>query len=171
MAVYHKTRIESQQRGDAAEKRFFGLASALGLECEIKKDFHSQCVQHVDMILKKGSKTFKIDIKAQKKASRTDSEVDDSVIWIEFQNVRGSVGWIYGEADYIAFESHDGFNLVCRPSLASWAEQNVDFNNPVKTSKEAYKRVYTRDGRKDSIAWVKFSDIKHLVKKKMIDQK
>ena len=171
MAIYRKLMIESQQRGDAAEKRFFDLATAQGCECEIKNDFHHQTVAHIDIILKKGSKTFAIDVKAQKKASRTDAEVDDSVIWLEFNNVRGNIGWVYGQADFIAFENTDGFNLVCRPSLASWAEQNIDFDAPVKTSKEAYKRVYTRDGRKDLIAWVKFSDIKHLVKKKMLAPK
>lgn len=167
MSFYRKLMIESQLRGDAAEKRFVELAKGQGLECVILDDFKSQVQKHIDVIIKKGPKEFKIDIKAQKKASRSDENVDDSVIWLEFENVRGYKGWLYGEADYIAFEHTDGFNLVCRPSLAKWGEENVDFNNPAKNSKEAYKRIYTREGRKDKISVVKFADIKHLVKKKI----
>lgn len=167
MSFYRKLSIECQQRGDAAERRFVELAKAEGLECEIKNSYKDQVINHVDIILKKGQKSWKIDVKAQKKTSRKDDTVDDSIIWLEFQNVRGSVGWIYGQADYIAFEHSDGFNLVCRPSLASWAEQNVDFNSPVTSSKDAYKKIYTREGRNDKIAFVKFSDIKSLVKRQL----
>lgn len=44
-----------------------------------------------------------IDVKGLKKNKRNDSEVDDTIHWVEIQGVTGHKGWIYGEMDYIAF--------------------------------------------------------------------
>lgn len=156
---------ECRERGDAAEQRFKALAEKNGYQCEFVDDFQSQIRDHVDAILKKSDRSAHVDIKAMKKTSRQDSAVNSDVVWLEFKNVRGLKGWLYGLARFIAFEHSCGFHLIPRDLLAQWAEQNVDTTAaPVMSSKDAYRRVYTRKGRKDQITRVNWSDISHLIK-------
>lgn len=59
---------------------------------------------HIDLFYTIADKTYSFDVKSMKKSNRKDSTVDDQIHWIELQNVRGNPGWIYGKADFIAFE-------------------------------------------------------------------
>ena len=54
---------------------------------------------HVDYVTDFG----KIDVKARKRVARKDSDVQDDLVWLEFKNVQGKIGWVYGKADWIAF--------------------------------------------------------------------
>ena len=97
--------------------------------------------------------------KAQKKIKRTDAEVNDDLIWVEFLNVAGRGGWLVGAAEYIAFERENDFIIVNRAALWKLCMEKVDQNTRVTQSKHALYKIYQRKDRKDEISIIKFSDI------------
>lgn len=153
----------SINEGNAAEKKFEEIIKKLGFTCKYLSDFKSQCHDHVDYSVEKDGKTALIDVKAMKRISRSDKKPSSSKIWLEFKNVNGKNGWLYGKANFIAFESDDGFHLVPRDKLLIWALNNIDFDNPADSTANAYKKAYSRNKKNDLISYVDFEDIKHLV--------
>jgi hypothetical protein len=110
---------------------------------------------HVDYISDFG----KIDVKARKRVARKDANVQDDLVWLEFKNVQGKFGWLYGKADWIAFERDEDFVLVKRHDLALMAEKLCDVGDRVAVGKAALYKGYQRSGRKDLLSIVKMSDI------------
>jgi hypothetical protein len=84
-------------------------------------------------------------------------------IWVEFKNVRGDLGWLFGEAEWIAFDMPEvcGFVVVDRVDLKQWCYENVNFDMLVPKDK-AYKRCYRRKDREDLITKVALSDLQEL---------
>lgn len=72
---------------------------------------------HIDLFYTKNDKTYSIDVKSMKKSNRKDATPDDQIHWIELQNVRGNPGWIYGKADFIAFELMNSWLIISRKKL------------------------------------------------------
>ena len=104
---YDKTG-ECLQTGLGAEQLFDQIAVSKNLE--IKNAKRRENIQkHIDKYITDDVGTWSVDIKARKKTRRSDNNAQDDWIWIEFQNVRGNTGWLYGEADCIAFETQDNF--------------------------------------------------------------
>ena len=116
--------------------------------------------KHIDKYVTENGETWSVDIKARKKTSRSNSQAQDDWIWIEFQNVRGNAGWLYGEADRIAFETQDDFIVVDRSSLIDYVEDVVDMGKSVKYSSQAQYKTYRRAGRNDLLTMVELSEIK-----------
>ena len=144
--------------GDNAENLFVSIAEKQGWKA-IRAD-RKQQLSHIDVfITKEHYPTYSLDIKAQKKIKRTDSNVNDELIWVEFLNVAGKGGWLVGAAEYIAFEREKDFIVVNRQSLWKLCMKKVDQNSRVKQSKDALYKIYQRQGRKDEISIIKFSDI------------
>ena len=118
--------------------------------------------KHIDFIvehLKTGEK-MTVDVKAPKKRSRYDSSTNEDVIWVEFVNVRGDKGWLYGENKYTIFyyrEKH-GFLCVETQDLAKLCEKLCTKGVAYRASDALYKK-YTRDGRKDVISIIHLRDI------------
>ena len=148
------------QEGDRAEDLFVKIAEWKGLICK-KSSKADNIASHIDIILDKqaSDKTWSVDVKAMKKTSRSASSAQDQYVWIEFKNVQGNKGWLYGKADIIAFELENTFALVNRERLADWCEKNVDMTKTVKSPAEAIKKVYTRKGRKDQISLIPIKEI------------
>jgi hypothetical protein len=94
-----------------------------------------------------------------KRTSRSDANAQDTWIWVEFNNVNGNDGWLYGEADYIAFERRNNFTLVNRLDLVKIAEELVDLDARVSSSKLAKYKSYRRYGRSDLIAMMELDKI------------
>ena len=143
----------SWNRGQNVEKSFGAILKERAIEAreaDLKEQF-----SHVDYITPIG----KIDVKARKRVSRSDSSVQDELVWLEFKNVQGKVGWLYGEADWIAFERQDDFILVRRHDLATLAETLCRINERAALSRDALYKGYQRRGRKDLLSVVKMSDI------------
>ena len=107
-----------------------------------------------------GKKEIKVDVKGPKKVSRSSTDLNDDFIWVEFKNVRGDAGWLYGESDLIAFyhNSNSSFYLVKTTELAALCENLCD-NKRVFYSNEALYHKYTRPGRKDVLSMIKFEDL------------
>jgi hypothetical protein len=84
--------------------------------------------------------------------------------WVEFKNVRGDKGWLYGGANIIAFDMPEegGFSIVDRQELAFFCEKHVR-NEFVDHKRDAYLKKYTRRDREDVISILKLHDIKNLM--------
>jgi hypothetical protein len=148
---------QNQKDSDLAENTFKKIALSKGFV--VKDATRNQQLSHIDFFLEdKNKKIYTFDVKARKKVSRTDSSTEDSLIWVEFKNVMGANGWLYGAADYIAFEREIDFLIIDRKNLVTLCERIVQ-NKKVNSSKDALYAKYTRTGRKDEISLIKMEDI------------
>lgn len=151
-------------RGKSAEDKFFYFLSTNNMEFKRNEVGTSEQInKHVDGIFKISDFTYKVDIKSSKRISRSDDSCKKEVIWLEFKNVNGKKGWLLGESDYLAFQNSDSFYLIRRKDLLEWCLLNLDFGTLVKSSGDAYKKLYSRKGRKDLISYILLKDIKHLI--------
>lgn len=85
-------------------------------------------------------------------------------IWVEFRNVHGDLGWLLGQAKWIAFEMCEvgGFVRVKRQELLNWCLGNVDFNDYVLRKSDSYRKIYQRKNRKDKITMLVLDDLLEL---------
>jgi hypothetical protein len=149
---------ESQKMGESAEGSFELLALKKNLK--IEKASEKQQKSHIDFILTdlKNKKYF-VDVKACKKTSRNSTKTNENLVWIEFKNVAGFKGWLYGAADFIAFERSDDFVIVPRTALVNLCERIVNTSKKVSLVEDALYSIYNRKGRKDEISLIKMEDI------------
>lgn len=154
---------QSQTMGQNAETNFEKIAKQKGLK--IEKASKKQQFSHIDYILtaKDGKKYF-LDVKACKKNNRNSPSANQEIVWIEFKNVIGDVGWLYGAADYIAFERESDFIIAPRQLLASLCERLVNTSKRVDNVTDAMYNLYTRKDRKDEISIIKMEDILNNIK-------
>lgn len=144
--------------GEQAEDHFERIASEKGFE--VTRATRKQNLSHIDFIIKgKDGKPYFVDVKACKKSSRSAQISDQEIVWIEFKNVAGNVGWVNGAADYIAFEREKDFVIVPRHNLVALCDRIVNKNNKVDSAKDALYNLYTRQGRKDEITLILMDDI------------
>ena len=144
---------QSWKRGQGVEAMFAKLLNKRTTDvraADLKEQF-----SHVDYFSDFG----KIDVKARKRVARSDDNTQDDLVWLEFKNVQGKLGWLYGEADWIAFERNDDFVIVKRSSLAMMAEKLCAVGDRVAVGKDALYKGYQRSGRKDLLSIVKMSDV------------
>lgn len=80
-----------------------------------------------------------IDVKGLNKSKRSDSQYDDSIHWLELQNVKGKDGWLKGKAEYIAFRTNSNIIFVNREKLLDFALEAIKNKEVVyDTPKECY---------------------------------
>jgi len=145
------------------------------LLCKFGEVTHSTPEQdmedHVDLILKPNKKCkfllapksyddIFIDVKGAKKQNRDDVNVDYNIHYVEFMNVKGKLGWLYGKAHYIAFEAESEWVIVNRIKLLEWLD-----TLPVKSSAE--KKLYhlydrSNFGRNDLMMLVETSKLQEI---------
>ena len=115
--------------------------------------------KHIDFIIL-NDKNITVDVKSPKKVSRYNNDTNDELIWVEFVNVNGNKGWLYGENDLLAFyrNSDSSFYVVRTKDLAELCEKICD-NKRVFYPSEALYHRYTRSGRKDVLSMIKFEDL------------
>lgn len=111
---------------------------------------------HIDII----TPDFTVDVKGMKKINRDDITVTPDIHWVEFRNVNGDVGWIYGKASYIAFERVDDYLLVDREVLLQFCKEKIT-DRKIKNKKQIYK-LYSRPGRQDVISLILTKDLLEL---------
>ena len=71
----------------------------------------------------------------------------NSWVYIEFQGSKGDEGWIYGDADFIAFETNVSFILVPRKTMLNFlsSEELIRWDLPfVDKPWNAKYRLYRR---------------------------
>ena len=106
--------------------------------------------------------SVKIDVKGLKRINRYDDNYNQSWHWIELKNVRGKLGWLYGDADFFAFELINYWVLVDKTKLQDFIKDRV--TKEIVKEKIPYK-LYQRDGRKDNITIISSFDLMFLAKK------
>lgn len=158
----NKTRQQCYDQGKDVEIHFSGLAEAQGFiveECSKEENMF----EHIDFRITNEYGAVSLDIKSRKKRSRKDSSYDDDWVWLEFKNVKGECGWMYGKSDYIAFEREYDFVLVPRIKLLNWSLAAIKDSNPdgeeAKSANSAKYKLYRRFRRKDSITQVELHRI------------
>ena len=155
---------QSIKEGKSAEDEFSRLAKLRGFL--VKPANGMEQFDHVDFHLtseeEDGLMTAMVDVKARKRKKRSDSYVQDEWIWVEFKNVRGKDGWLYGLADFIAFETEESFILSFRKELVDWCESKIDLKDKVYSAEEAEYMPYTRKGKQDLISMIQLRDIENL---------
>ena len=144
---------ESWNRGQLVEVDFSKLLDSRNISW--KKATRQQQFNHIDYTTSIGS----IDVKAKKRISRSDSNSQSDLIWLEFKNVQGKRGWLCGSTDIIAFERENDFVLFRRKQLLDWAINKCDIEQLVTNSRDALYKGYTRRGRKDLISIVKMKEM------------
>ena len=90
------------------------------------------------------------DVKAMKQYRSSDNEATDRLHWIEFQNVDGNTGWLYGGADYIAFETRKWWIVVSRKDLVAFVEGATRDGKKAQGKPKPYE-IYQRNGRNDRL--------------------
>ncbi len=150
--------------GNRAERIFVSLAGKRGYKIKPSTVSENK-IQRVDYFLEKSSQKRGFDVKSRKKICYYDKDYNDDWTWVEFKNGDGFHGWMYGEADYIAFEKKDYFLVVDRISLKNLCEKLIDRNKEfVKQCYEAKYRIYQRRDSEE-ISLIKTSDIKKIKRK------
>lgn len=153
--------LDSFDLGDRAEDEFVKIAQANGLEIT-ESSRHDNMRNHIDYRVWKPNdedKKWSVDVKSRKKTNRKDKNVQDDWVWIEFQNVNGNKGWLYGKADIIAFERADDFILINRKTLVEIAEKLVDMDSLVNRAGKARYALYKRFDRNDRVSMIEMSKI------------
>ena len=141
------------QEGRAKEIEFAELFDEYTLSNEIQN-----VIGHWDLKLGK----FKIDVKALKKINRKDDNKNENIHWIEIKGITGELGWLYGQADFFAFETIDYWIVVEKNRLQNFIKD--------KTIKEFVEvptlyKLYNRKDRQDVLTLVKTIDLCYLSKK------
>jgi len=103
---------------------------------------------------------IKFDVKAVKKVNRSDGETDETIHWVELINVRGNRGWLYGEADYFAFELDEYWVIVNKQILQTFIAKKCAKKE--KSDTPALYKIYNRRDRLDVITLVKTIDLMYL---------
>jgi hypothetical protein len=104
------------------------------------------------------------DVKSIKSKSRGKLS-DDSIHYIEFVNVDGKTGWLYGKSDYISFETNQDWLVIDRLDLIKFAEKyknQIPVIKPYKDPKP-YKLYYRQD-RKDRFIMVETTELRKITK-------
>lgn len=98
----------------------------------------------------------KFDVKGLKKVKRSDSETNEHIHWVEIKGITGMPGWVYGEADFFAFELTKYWVVVAKQDLQDLIKDNV-----VKeyTQQPTLYKLYNRQGRQDIITMVTSYDL------------
>jgi hypothetical protein len=159
----------SVEMGESAEKKFDRAVKAQGKSVR-KASRYEERVQHIDRWIgdkrwwPKLNQTMKdkpeisVEIKAMKRISRASSKPQSEWLWVEFRNVSGGLGWLYGEATLLATEVETGFYLLYLKSLRSWAEFKVDRDAKVSNPNHAQYTSYSRQNRDDEMSLINLQE-------------
>jgi hypothetical protein len=150
-------------QGDKAENSFKNLLISEGLQVRDADTVEQR--NHVDLIANENNQNVRYEIKSRKKISRSDDDYQDSLVWIEIQNVRGDLGWLFGASDYIVFERNKDFVVVDREKLADFVTRTCNLRKVARNAGEALYARYQRFGRKDCLTLIRNEDIEKLAKK------
>ena len=140
------------------------ISKTLGGKCE--KSSEKEVIEdHIDIWWQSPKKgRIPIDVKGLKKNKRSDKTYDDSIQWLELQNVNGKPGWLYGKAEYIAFRTLSKIVFVKRSNALNFALEKIKGKEVVyDTPKECYVPYKRKKwGRDDLSLKVLTSDLEEL---------
>jgi len=139
---YMSKRHQAMRQGRFIEKRYM-RARPKARKASKEQDIFD----HIDFFDEEGS----VDVKGNNLPEE---------IWLEFKNVKGREGWMYGRADWISFDLPEmgGFVTVLRKNLLDYALDVTDMSSLVP-KKQAYKKLYRRKDRMDLITIITINDL------------
>jgi len=150
-----------------------------------QEDMHQHIDCHVTITDRgKAVRSFSVDLKGIKYNSRSNEGIRECMCqYIEFLNVRGNNGWLFGNADYIAILDENGekFYVVSRIDLINFCERLFDIrlngsieqiesrllaltDKWVKRADQAHHKLYRRHSRKDIITQINMADVHAITK-------
>jgi len=107
-----------------------------------------------------GSKKY--DVKTIKRINRYSNKTSEFT-WVEFTNVNGKNGWIFGKSDYIAFDLMFKWVIIDREKLKNMVLSRLkDRTIRIKDSSPKTYLPYRRSGRDDTIVLVPVADIEEI---------
>lgn len=122
--------------------------------------------KHIDVKIVINGDVYSYDVKGQKKVNRSDENYDSSICWLEFINVKQDYGWMYGKANYIAFEQSDSWLIVDREELLKFIKTKIDDFTIYYHTKRLYK-FYSREklyNKPDLMTLAKLEDVRKINK-------
>ena len=161
MAIHHELDLTGRNsaQGQSAEAEFLALASSHGYAVRNATP-HEDRTKHFDFVLLKDGKALKVEVKSKKsfciwhKEQRT-----KNFFLVEFTGVAGYAGWLYGEADLVAFQEENGFYLVPRKTLVEIAEAKCDRKKWVDHRENMLYKNYGRRDRLDEVSAILVNDV------------
>jgi hypothetical protein len=108
----------SREMGESAERTF---ASTFRLE-QLPVSRHDQRVKHIDARMRDPQRTFgvgdvcTIEIKATKRMRRHHTHANPRQVTLELLGITGYPGWIFSDADYVAFQQPRNWWLLVPPA-------------------------------------------------------
>lgn len=128
---------EAAVRGESAEEAFARLFEQQFGVAPIKASMERDKYGHVDYELNVSGRVSSVDVKALKKEARGCEEVRPDIIWVEW-TTSFHAGWLFGEAEYVAFQQADGsFLCVKRVDLLKKCKEVT--KHEITTTREMYK--------------------------------
>ena len=160
MAIHHEldTTGRMAAQGQNAEDEFIALARAQGYAVRMATSYEDR-IKHFDCVLLKNGKSHKVEIKSKKNFCiwHKGRRIKDFFL-VEFVGVAGHAGWLYGEADLVAFQEENGFYLVPRKTLVEVAEKLCSEEFVDHRENMLYK-TYGRRDRKDEVSAILVNDV------------
>lgn len=149
------------ENGRRAEKGFVKTTKGKGYKIRTST-IDENMFGHIDFHVKlTDGSIFSVDVKAIK-SIKTGWDLQDEWLWLEFLNVHGHDGWLYGKSEYMAFETFTSFVLCPRIEVQKLAEELIDIEDFAGKTEWAKYRVYRRPGRKDKIGMIQYSDLESI---------
>jgi len=142
--------FENYKKFQAVERKFAGALDMFNKVSFASRD--EDIFDHWDVKI-----DIKIDVKAMKKINREDSEPNENFHYVEIKNVHGDKGWLYGEADYFAFEMKDYYVMVSKIKLQAMIADKC--KDKIKCARPTLYELYSREGRNDMMTLVKTVDL------------
>jgi len=137
---------ESIEDGKKSEDLFmFLFAKKNGIPCK-PSTYTQNRVEHIDCFC--GDWSFDVKGQRRKKRKKKYDFCDDQIL-LEIKGVAGFDGWLYGKAEYIAWEISDSFLIFKRQDLVNHYEAN----------ERLYEKI-NRPNKKDLFVWVPFEHLK-----------
>ncbi len=152
--------FENYKKFQAVERKFAGALNMFNKVSFASRD--EDIFDHWDVKI-----DIKIDVKAMKKINREDSEPNENIHYVEIKNVHGNKGWLYGDADYFAFEMKDYYVMVSKIKLQAMIADKC--KEKIKCARPTLYQLYSREGRNDMMTLVKTVDL-IFISDKMIEK-
>lgn len=141
--------------GTAAEQRFFDICRSRDYTIRPATSYENR-VNHFDFEVQ----GYAVEVKSMK-APRRGMAPDPNMIYVELKNVSGGSGWVYGNADFIAFEQYNGFLMVDRNKLVQLVQSMQSMCRKSNVS-GVYHTLYSRANRDDLVIVLHVKDLAKL---------
>lgn len=161
MAIQHRLDKDGRdfRAGENTEAAFERLIKSKGYSVrESTKD--EDRLEHFDFTISKGKASYRVEVKGKKRFKIFDrGRKTSEFLLVEFTGVTGHKGWLYGNADLVAFQmANDGFLVVPRKTLVKIAEEKCSPEEVDRRDDMLYKS-YGRKDREDRVSAIRVSDI------------